>query len=112
MTQTQFAELLNSVYPTVYLAYGENECPNMPFITYFPEESNNFSADGIVYARIINLQVDLWFNDYNQPYEENLEAVFNQNGIYWEKSLEPDEDEKCIRASYSVSIDGFSSVIN
>lgn len=112
MTQARFAELLNSVYPTIYLSYGENECPSMPFITYFPEQSSNFSADGIVYTRIINIEVDLWFKDYNEPYEENLEAMFNENEIYWEKTLETDEDEHCIRAIYSVSLDGFSSLQN
>lgn len=108
MKQEEFAAILDSVFPSVYLSYGANECPDMPYITYFPESSQNFAADGVVYLRIINIQVDLWFSDYEKPYEEILEKAFKDNGIYWEKTVEADDNEKCIRATYSVTIDDFT----
>lgn len=103
MTLAQFAAVLQTTkLPVVYLSFGENDCPEMPFVTYFETATDNFAADGKVYHIIKQVQVDLWTAKKDTTTEALLESAFDTAGIYWNKEMDFDEDEQCMRATYSL----------
>lgn len=105
MTLSQFKTMLASTnYPVAYEHFPETEVPTMPFICYAAVGSNNFGADGIVYEKGTMLQVQLFTKTKNEVAEATLEAVFEDNRIYWENTGEYNEDELCYRVIYEVQI--------
>lgn len=105
MTLSQFKTMLASTnYPVAYEHFPETDAPTMPFICYAAVGSNNFGADGIVYEKGTMLQVQLFTKTKDEVAEATLEAVFEDNRIYWENTGEYNEDELCYRVIYEVQI--------
>lgn len=105
MTLSQFKTMLASTgYPVAYQHFPETDAPTMPFICYAVVGTNNFGADGIVYEKGAMLQVQLFTKTKDEAAEATLEAVFEDNRIYWENTAEYNEDELCYRVIYEVQI--------
>lgn len=105
MTLQDFTTILTSTeLPCRFLSFGANECPDMPFITFFETGSDNFGADGIVYHPIKEMQVDLWTAKKDIASESLLETTLTGAGIFWQKDIDHDDDESCYRVTYTMSI--------
>lgn len=105
MTIEQFGDVLAGTgLPVVYLSYGANDVPDMPFITYFEEGSDNFGADGKVYHNIREMRVDLWSVKKDIENEALIESALDAAGIFWNKECEADDDEHCQRTIYTMEV--------
>ena len=105
MELVEFKQILERAgLPVAYRGFPASACPDMPFITYRETGTDNFGADGIVYAEIRQIQVDLFTKNKEVNTEKRLEAVFEAASIFWDKENEDDDDERCHIVTYETEI--------
>ena len=76
--------------PVTYLSWPEDECPEMPFITFQETGTDNFAADGVVHQVIHNMQVDLFSHGKDLNAEDALENALS--GVFWNKFQTSEDD--------------------
>jgi hypothetical protein len=104
MTLAEFKQMLEQTeLPVAYYEF-KDKAPKLPFIVYLETNTNNFASDGVVYHEIKRLAVELYCANRDLTLEQKLEAIFKQNGIFWEKEFEFLEDEKCYEIIYEMEI--------
>lgn len=87
-----------------YLAFPEGEAPQLPFICYFVENSDNFGADNEVYFEVNRIAIEL-YTKYKSPADETLvENALKANSIYWEKEETYLSDERCFEVIYHIEV--------
>lgn len=102
---TEFYDKLKNLgYPVAYRCFAEGDVPNAPFIVYYENGTNNFSADGIVYQNIKEINVELYTEVKMQEIEEKIEQLLTENKIFWEKEEYYIESERYIETLYTITI--------
>lgn len=96
--------ILSAVYPTAYWSFPKGEAPAMPYITYFESSSDNFGADNKVFHHRKQISVELLTKTKNETAEEAVEAAFDTNEIYWEKTETHLDDEDAYEVIYSLEV--------
>ena len=66
--------------------------------------SSNFAADGKIYKRFDNYQVELYSDKKDLESEQLLENIFDENDIYYDKSETYIESEKMYQVIYEIQI--------
>ncbi len=90
--------------PFAYDHFAEGESPEPPFLVFLYPKADNFSADGIVYYKINQLDIEL-YTDLKQPeLEETIEAVLLKYGIFYGKSEVWIESEKLYEVLYEMEV--------
>lgn len=104
MTLTQFHKMLESAgLPVAYYEF-KDKAPPLPFIVYLETSTNNFASDGIVYAEIKRMAVELYCSVRDLTLEQKIENIFTENRIFWQKEFTYLEDEKCYEVIYEMEI--------
>ena len=67
--------------PLAYHHYAEGEAPELPYLIYVLPNTNNFHADGKVYAKINQLDIELYTAVKNPELEAQLENILDDNGL-------------------------------
>lgn len=88
--------------PVVYHSFTENEAPQLPFICYLFTGTNNFAADGQVYANINRIQIELYTQHKDIEVEKKLENALVS--LFWEKSEEYIDSERCFQIVYELEV--------
>lgn len=103
MTLEKLKDILKSSgLPVVYRAWQEGSAPLLPYICYLVAYSNNFAADGSVYANINHIQIELYTKIKEPDTEKKVEqALFN---FVWEKTETYIESEKCYQILYEIEV--------
>lgn len=91
--------------PYAYDHFAEGESPEPPFICYLLPESNNFSADGVVYCRISVVHIELYTDRKDLSAEQSVEAVLTGHGIFYDKTEVWIESEKLYEVLYSFEME-------
>ncbi len=86
--------------PTAYDHFEEGEGPDPPFICYRSPESSNFAADGKVYLKIEEIDVELYTDEKDPEIEERLETLLTENGYVYQKTEAWIESEKLYEVLY------------
>ena len=103
MTERELYEQLQTTGLRVaYRAFDESNVPEMPFLVYFFERSNNFSADGLVHQKIDHYQVQLFTKKKDPQTEALVEAALGFT--FWQKEEFEEDDEACSRIVYEVEV--------
>ena len=90
--------------PFAYDHLTEGESPEPPFLVFLYPKADNFSADGIAYYKINQLDIEL-YTDMKQPeLEETIEAVLLKYGIFYGKSEVWIESEKLYEVLYEMEV--------
>ena len=90
--------------PYAYDHFAEGESPEPPFLVFLFPRSNNFSADGRVYQKINQLQLEL-YTDRKQPdLEKRVEAVLDSHDLFYDKSEVWIPNEKLYEVLYTTEI--------
>ena len=98
-------EILKSAgFPYAYDHFAEGEAPDPPFVCYLLPGSDNFSADGKVYYRISEAQVELYTDQKDLAAEGKLEDALDACGIFYEKSETWIDSEKLYEVLYVFEI--------
>lgn len=103
MTEAElYALLISSGLPFAYHHY--NKPPALPYGIYIITGSNNFAADGKVYHKINQCQVELYTNIKDPATEKALEDVLDGAGIFYNKTETYIESEKMYQNLYELEI--------
>ena len=90
--------------PFAYDHFAEGESPNPPFLIFLFPASDNFAADGKVYFKINELHFEL-YTDRKQPdVEAQVEAVFDQHCLFYDKSEVWIPEEKLYEVLYEMEV--------
>lgn len=105
MTLEDVKPLLESTgLPVAYRSFPEGGAPALPFLCYYSPYTNNFATDGVAYAIINHVNVELYTQVKDPTTEGKVEAALTGAGIYWEKSETYLEDEKCLQILYEIEV--------
>ena len=91
--------------PFAYDHFAEGESPDPPFICYLLPQSDNFSADGKVYLKVSSVNIELYTDSKDLSVEQNLEAVLDTHGIFYDKTEVWIESEKLYEVLYSFEME-------
>ena len=90
--------------PFAYDHFAEGESPAPPFLIFLFPASDNFAADGQVFFKINELHFEL-YTDRKQPdIEAQVEAVFDQHCLFYDKSEVWIPDEKLYEVLYEMEV--------
>ena len=87
-----------------YDHFSEGESPDPPFICFLLPDSDNFSADGVVYQKMDHVRVELYTDNKDPQTEENVETVLDEHGLFYNKSEVWIETEKLYEVMFSFEI--------
>ena len=90
--------------PVAYDHFAEGESPDPPFLVFLFPCSDNFSADGQVYAKINALHFELYTDKKEPEIEAKVEAVLDQRGIFYDKSEVWIADERLYEVLYTMEV--------
>ena len=68
--------------PIAYHHFAEGESPEPPFLIYLTPGSHNFSADGMVYFKVKQLDVELYTDKKDLALEEKFGEDFGCTGDF------------------------------
>lgn len=105
MTYEQIADTLSGIgLPFAYHHFAEGESPDPPFCVYLTSGSNNFAADGKVYHKIKQLDIELYTDQKDPAMEEKLEAALDASEIFYEKTEAYIESERLYEVLYEMEV--------
>lgn len=91
-------------FPVAYDHFVEGESPNPPFLVFLFPSSDNFSADGQVYAKINELHFELYTDKKQPEVEAQVETVLDSHGVYYDKSEVWIADERLYEVLYTMEV--------
>lgn len=89
-------------YPVAYSHFIGTTTP--PYIAYMSAYSSNFKADNKVYAKIDNLQIELYTAKKDLTAEKKLEDLLDQNEIAYETTETWLDSEQLFQRIYEVRL--------
>ena len=102
----KIAAILETIgLPFAYDHFAEGESPDPPFICYLIPNSDNFSADGRVYYKINEIHIDLYTDCKDLSAEQQVEAVLDEHGIFYEKTEVWIESENLYEVLYTFEME-------
>lgn len=91
--------------PFAYDHFAEGESPSPPFICYLTPGTDNFSADGIAYLKVNQINIELYTDFKDLSVERKIESVLDKFGIYYEKLETWIDSEKLFEVLYSFEME-------
>jgi len=87
--------------PFAYDHFAEGESPDPPFICYLLPGSDNFAADGRVYYKVNEVRIELYTDRKDLLVEEQVTAVLDEHGIFYNQTEVWIESEKLYEVVFS-----------
>lgn len=87
-------------FPFAYHHFAEGESPNPPFLLFLTPASSNFAADGKAYFKANEVHIELYADYKNSVLEEQVEAVLDRHGIFYNKTEAFIESEQLYETLY------------
>lgn len=87
-----------------YRFFPENEAPDLPYICYLANDSNNMYADNITYVKDTNVDIELYSRLKDELSEKKIEDMLDDNMIPYTKDEVYISTEKCYQIIYSVEV--------
>ena len=91
--------------PYAYDHFAEGESPSPPFLCFLCPNSNNFGADGGVYFKADEINIELYTDRKDPELEQNIEAVLDAHGIFYDKTEVWIESERLYEVLYSFELE-------
>ena len=105
MAYEEIVEMLEEAcLPLAYDHFTEGESPDPPFLVFLFPASDNFKADGKVYARADELNIELYTNRKDPPLEKRIEHILDDHEIVYEKSEVWIESEKMYEVLFRTEV--------
>lgn len=105
MSNEQIKDMLDEVgLPYEYDHFTTHNWIEPPFLVWRISESDNFFSDGIVYAKIDGLDIELYSDQKDWENEKKIEDVFEKYGITYQKTSEYLEPEKMYEVLYEMEV--------
>lgn len=87
-------------YPVAYHHFSAP--PELPYIVYLFDYTENFGADNKVYKEISNYLVELYADSKDPDAEKSIEDIFAANEIFWEKTENWIDTENLYQVAYQI----------
>ena len=87
-----------------YRAFPIGQCPELPFVCYLENQTNNFFADNSVFKKKTSVNVELYTELKNIELETKIEDALNRNMLPWEKTEDYIDSEKCFMITFNVEV--------
>lgn len=91
--------------PFAYDHFAEGESPEPPFICYLFPGSDNFGADGKVYYKINNVNIELYTDKKDPSVEQELEDALDAASIFYDKTEVWIDSEKLYEVLYQFEME-------
>lgn len=105
MSVENIKEMLNEIgLPYEYDHFSTHNWIEPPFIVWKIPESDNFHADGITYAKIDVLNIELYSDEKDWSNEKKIEDILNKYGITYDKTGEYLDSEKMYEVLYEMEV--------
>ncbi|MDB2108633.1 hypothetical protein PMW03_00585 [Clostridium paraputrificum] len=91
--------------PFAYDHFAEGESPSPPFICYLLPGTDNFSADGRVYLKVNQINIELYTDYKDLSVESKVETMLDSHGIFYDRSETWIESEKMYEVLYSFEME-------
>lgn len=105
MTYTEISEMVESIgLPFAYNQFPEGTDTAPPFICFLIDGSSDFIADGMNYAKIRPLVIELYTDNKDFALEAQVEAALNAAGLVYSRSEEYIGSERMYQISYTTSV--------
>lgn len=102
----QMIQLLKEIgLPYAYNHFGEGNAPEPPFICYLYPQTDNFSADGVVYLKKNQVNLELYTDKKAVTLEQQVESILDGNNIFYNKSEVYIESEKMYEVLYQFTLE-------
>lgn len=103
MTSREIESILHEIgLPFRYDHFKQSEAVAPPFICWRNPDTDNFSADGVVYYKNPATDIEVYTDEKNIELEEKIENIFSEHGIYWEKYEQWIPDEEMYEVLYEI----------
>ena len=87
-----------------YYQFPEGSAPELPYLIFYYPRTNNESADGVVWANINRLNIELYTENKEFLKESKIEAVLTKYGFFYNKIETYIDDEKMYEVLYEVEV--------
>lgn len=105
MNQIEIERMLDKTkIPYRYHHFESEEAIAPPFICWLIPGTNNFSADGTVYFKVKELDIELYTDGKDFLLEEKIETVLNEAGLFWKKTETYIESENMYEVLYEMEV--------
>lgn len=94
--------LIDLGFPVAYSHFAEGHVPKCPYIVLNGLGTDNFSADGIVYHEIEDINIELYCDKKDPVSEKKIADFLTENKIYYEKEEMYIEKEKMIQILFEI----------
>lgn len=105
MTHEEINEMmLETGLPSAYEHFSENENPPLPFLIWWLDGENTFSADNYMYYSSLQLNISLYTDEKSTETEKHIEEVLKHHHIFYNKSEDWIESEKLYEILYETEV--------
>lgn len=105
MTFVEIKEMIESVgLPFTYDSFPDNIAPDPPYIVFNYPQNNDFGADNINFVSIDTLNIELYTRNKDFELEQDVEAVLNANGFFYEKNEAFIRTEHLYQITYTMEV--------
>ena len=91
--------------PFAYSHFAEGESPAPPFMVYLFPKNEHFGADGVVFYKNTQIDLELYTDKKDLKLEEKIEEILDREKIYYEKSEVWIESERLYEVLYEFTME-------
>ena len=103
MNYAEFKAIMDQInIPHTYYSFPEKKVPKPPYFVWYFQGSNNFGADDVVYAEILEPVIELYSPQKSFEDELTIEALLNASELFWNKSDSYIESERMHMTVYEI----------
>ena len=89
-------------FAVAYSHFAEGDVPESPYVVVNGFGSENFSADGIVYHEIEDIDIELYCEKKDPESEKKIADFLTEHKIYYEKEETYIDTEKKIQVIFEI----------
>ncbi|BDQ53375.1 hypothetical protein EfsSVR2330_08860 [Enterococcus faecalis] len=105
MTLKELKQLLDQMeLPISYREWQPGQVPELPYLLYYENTSNNFFADNEVYCKQTEIVIELYTNTKNIREENKLEELLNTAKIPFDTYETYLSSEQMYLKAYEITI--------
>lgn len=103
MTLSEVNTLLKRAeIPLAYRAFEAGKAPPLPFVCWYSDGDDNFSADGKVYYNAHAITIELYSRFVDEASERKIEDVLSE--FFYQKNRSYIDDENCYVTYYELEV--------
>ena len=90
--------------PVTQIQWFPHETEPLPYCVLVPHETRNVLADGVVWAKSVAYDLELYMSERDVSLEQRIEAALDGAGIAWSRDHFTVPDGPSVCAAYSMEL--------